>query len=73
MGRKMTALQKLHEALEEDNQASMALLIQVLVRRRYDLIEQAAEVAFRVMKDGERLPEVDAKYRNVYLQLRNGI
>jgi hypothetical protein len=68
-GELMTNLQKLHDELEEENSASMALLIQVLIAKRYDLIERAAEVAFRTMKDGERSSVVDVKYRSIYIEL----
>lgn len=63
-------LRLLAEALDEDNQASLALVLYCAAEGRLDLAEQAAAVALAVHRDGERTAVADEVYARVVKELR---
>jgi hypothetical protein len=63
-------LKRLRDLLDEDNQASLALVIDCIIRKRLDLVDDAAAVAASVIETGERTQAADQMYQRVFLALR---
>lgn len=63
-------LANLYTMLEEDNQASMALLVRCLLKGRLDLVDRAAWVVADVLTHAERGPRADKEYMALVAELR---
>ena len=62
----MNGLEHLALVLDDDNEASLALVISCVVAGRMELANRAAEVAVSVLFHGERTAKADVEYKAVF-------